>query len=59
MTNYHVITRERYGHQYWLKPSGQRFAASDATTPMTANTSATYSGVNRSVAPKLRLSALH
>lgn len=36
MTNYHVITRERYGHRYWLKPSGQRFAAGDALCPLVA-----------------------
>lgn len=30
MTEYHVITRERHGHQHWLSQSGHRFAADDA-----------------------------
>jgi len=30
MTDYHAITRERHGHQHWLKPSGHRFAGGDA-----------------------------
>ena len=36
MADYHVITRERHGHQYWLKQSGHRFAASDALCPLVA-----------------------
>lgn len=36
MTDYHVITRERHGHQHWLKQSGHRFAASDALCPLVA-----------------------
>ena len=36
MTDYHVITRERHGHQYWLKQSGHRFAAGDALCPLVA-----------------------
>ncbi|WP_288074785.1 SapC family protein [Pseudomonas sp.] len=36
MTDYHVITRERHGHQYWLKPSGYRFSAGDALCPLMA-----------------------
>ena len=36
MADYHVITRERHGHQYWLKQSGLRFAAGDALCPLMA-----------------------
>ena len=36
MTDYHVVTRERHGHQYWLKQSGHRFAAGDALCPLVA-----------------------
>ena len=36
MTDYHVITRERHGHQHWLKQSGHRFAAGDALCPLVA-----------------------
>lgn len=36
MTDYHVITHERHGHQYWLKQSGHRFASSDALCPLVA-----------------------
>ena len=36
MADYHVITRERHGHQYWLKQSGYRFASSDALCPLVA-----------------------
>ena len=36
MTDYHAITRERHGHQYWLKQSGHRFAAGDALCPLVA-----------------------
>ena len=34
MTDYHVITRERHRHQYWLKQSGYRFAVGDALCPL-------------------------
>ena len=36
MIDYQVITRERHGHQYWLKQSGHRFAAGDALCPLVA-----------------------
>ena len=36
MADYHVITRERHGHQYWLKQSSYRFASSDALCPLVA-----------------------
>ena len=36
MADYQVITRERHGHQYWLKQSGHRFAAGDALCPLVA-----------------------
>lgn len=36
MTDYHVITRERHGDQYWLKQSGHSFAAGDALCPLVA-----------------------
>ena len=36
MTDYHAITRERHGQQYWLKQSGHRFAAGDALCPLMA-----------------------
>ena len=36
MTDYHVITRERHEHLYWLKQSGHRFAAGDALCPLVA-----------------------
>ncbi|MGP5370121.1 SapC family protein [Pseudomonas helleri] len=36
MTEYHVITRERHGHQHWLSQSGHRFAADDALCALVA-----------------------
>lgn len=34
MADYQVVTRERYGHQFWLNQSGLHFAAGDALCPL-------------------------
>lgn len=36
MADFQVITRERYGLQYWLKHSSYTFAAGDALCPLVA-----------------------
>ena len=36
MPDFHLITRERHGHQFWSKHTGYSFAAGDALCPLVA-----------------------